>query len=243
MNAKWNLRLVDLTEDWKYYYRAFSWKHSIPLIFKEILESPEHHIHYLVFVRSLTGPLAEMYVDDSIAIRRLASRDIPEVAVINCPSEGKLCANRRANDHISLAALLNAKLAGYAWACIKIEPHIERFAFRLEPLEFLCNDDFTAAPSRGRGIQTSLIQARLKIFCELGYKNAICYIEQRNYASQRAYRKNGFVRAGDINFFRIDTWRRARVHLTTSSPIRGDQQEPVSRYNDINCPPPAEPLI
>ncbi len=213
MNVKWNHRLAELVDDWVFYSKTYSWQSSILTISKQFLVLPCRHIHYLVFARSLLDPLPEIHLDNSLVIRRFLPQDIPEVAAIDRPSEARLCARRLANGHVGVAVVHNDRLAGCAWACTEINPNIERIDIPLKPSDFLCNDDYTSPSFRGRGIQTSLVLERFRIFREMGYRRAICYIDIRNHISQHVYKKLGSCQIGEINFIRIGARRWARISL------------------------------
>lgn len=207
MNEKWNHRLAELIEDWDFYFKIYPWPKSLLKISNELMQLPFRHIHYKVYACSVVEPVPKVRFDDSFVIRRFTFQDVPEVAKINRPSEARLCAKHLTNGHIGFSVLNNGKLAGYAWAYTKFYPDIDRFNIYLEPLDFLCNDAFTSPSFRGRGIQTSLVLARLNFFRELGYQRAICFIRRRNQPSIRVWKKFGGVCIGDIDYFRIGNWR------------------------------------
>jgi GNAT superfamily N-acetyltransferase len=210
MSINWNHRLAELTEDWIYYYKIYPWRQSIPEIAKEVLQLPFRHIHYLVFARFLTKSLPEISVDSSIEIRKFEPRDVPEVAVINRPSEAKLCTKRLARGHLGVSAIHTDKLVGYAWACTNIDPVLERVRIALKPFEFLCTDSFTSLDYRGRGVQTLLTMERFRMLHELGYERAICFIKKDNLPSIAVWKKLGGQIVGKIDFIRIGRWRYSR---------------------------------
>jgi GNAT superfamily N-acetyltransferase len=212
MNEKWNHRLAELIEDWGFYFKVYPWPKSLITISKELMQLPFRHIHYKVYACSIVEPVPKVCFDDSFVLRRFAYQDVPEVAKINRPSEARLCAKHLNSGHIGFSVLHDGQLAGYAWAYTKHDSNIERLKIGLEPLDFLCNDAFTSLPFRGRGIQTSLVLARLNLFRELGYHRAICYIDRNNRTSIRVWEKLGGICIGDISYIRIGTWRWKKHH-------------------------------
>lgn len=219
MNTGWKYRFGELIEDWKFYLKMYPWRYSISTILKEFMQLPYLHIHYLIYSRSLAEPFPELYSDVSIVIRRFAQQDLPEVAKINRPSEATLCAKHFADEHEGVAALCEDQLVGYSWAYTKFNPTIDKFDFKLEPLDFLCNDAFTSPNFRGRSIQPTLLLTHFRIFHEMGFQRAFGYIDQRNRSSIRVWEKLGGYCIGNIEYVRIGPKRRVKQTLHTSPKV------------------------
>jgi ribosomal protein S18 acetylase RimI-like enzyme len=205
-----NKRFYELLEDWRYYFRTYTWRYALTQTGKQLLELPYRRIHYLMFVRLLSDPLPRLKSLPEITIRQIKSADLKAIEKIDRPSEARLCAHRLAMGHIGLIAESDQHIAGYAWACNQVEPTIERVNLCLSEGDFLCTDAFTAPAYRGRGIHTMLTLTRFKIMQALGYQRAICYIEKHNSPSIRTWRKLGGQHIGDIEYIRLGSRRWVR---------------------------------
>jgi ribosomal protein S18 acetylase RimI-like enzyme len=202
-----NQRFYELLEDWRFYFRTYSWRHALTQTGRQLLELPYRRIHYLMYVRLLSEPMPGLKASPGVTIRQFDPSDLLAIANIDRPSEARLCAYRLAMGHIGLVAECDHVIAGYAWACSQVEPKIERVEIQLTAGDFLCTDAYTAPAYRGHGIHTMLTLARLKIMQALGYQRAICYIERHNVASIRTWKKFGGQHIGDIDYIRLGSRR------------------------------------
>jgi GNAT superfamily N-acetyltransferase len=101
----------------------------------------------------------------------------------------------------------HSQAAGYGWGCAEIDPQLEHVPLRLEHRDILCNDAFTTPAYRGQGVQTALTLARLQRFQNLGYRRALCYIEEHNDPSIAVWqRKLSSAIIGRIDFKRFGPW-------------------------------------
>ena len=208
---RWNQRLAELTEDWRYVIRRDGWKAVWCAVGQEIMALPYKHSQFVIVARSLLEPLPDMQPKIDLEIRPFEQSDIDLVRHIHRPSEARLCAARLAHGHKGLLALHKGQPVAHAWACDEVEPTLERVHPKLEPGDMLCVDVYTAPAFRGQGIQTVLTLARFRLFRDLGYHRAVTYIEAHNYPSLAVWQKKlGSKVVGRIDFTRIGPWRRVR---------------------------------
>jgi ribosomal protein S18 acetylase RimI-like enzyme len=225
--ARWNDRLGDLVEDWKEDFRRNSLPPAVLKVGKELLQLPYRHIQYFMIARFLLEPLPEVPATELFTIRKFEAVDLPAVVEINCPSEARQLARRLASGHIGVTAYFKNSLVGYAWACKKVDPSLDRIQLDLAPHEFLCIDAYTAPTHRQMSVQTRLIIERLRIFRELGYRKAFCYIEKSNKASLRAWNKVGGTIVGEIDYFRIGSRRWVHFKVNAESEVLQDQRRSI----------------
>jgi hypothetical protein len=204
-------RLAELIEDWRFLIQRDRLKTVLPAVSLDIARLPYRHLKFLILARPLTVPFPDFQPKVALEIRPFDHSDLRLVREIDRPSEARLCARRLERGHTGLAALVQNRLAGYAWGCTEIHSDTERVHFPLEPGDVLCNDAFTNPAFRGLGIQTALGLARFRLFRAIGFCRAICYIEIGNAPSLAVWqRKLGSQTVGRIDFLRIGHWYRVR---------------------------------
>lgn len=202
-------RLAELIEDWMHMLRRDGLRSALPAVGQEIARLPYRHLRFLVIARSLSQPLPEIQPRIALEIRPFEPADFGLVREIDRPSEARQAALRLESGYKGLVALYQGQLAGYAWGCAEINPQIERVQIKLEPGDVLCNDAFTNPAFRGQGVQTALALARFRLFRDLGFCRAICYIERKNAPSLAVWqRKLGGHIVGNIQFLRFGPWYR-----------------------------------
>jgi GNAT superfamily N-acetyltransferase len=216
-------RIAELIEDWKFMFWHDGTFHALPSIGLEIAGLFYRHVRFLVIARSLIDPFPNFRPTLSLEIRPFEQADLKIVRDVSRPSEAKQCARRLERGHQGLIALNRSNLAGYAWGYTELHPQLERVAIELEPGDVLCNDVYTNPIYRGKGVQTALTLARFKLFRNLGFRRAICYIETNNIPSLNVWqRKLGGMTIGSIDFMRIGPWYQVRSYkatLSESSPV------------------------
>lgn len=204
-------RLAELIEDWKYLIRRDGLGSALPAIGLEIAGLPYRHLKFLVIRRSLCEPFPDLSPKIALEIRPFEQSDLQFVRDIYRPSEARQGARHLANGHRGLVALHQGQPAGYMWGCVEISPQTENVSIPFEPGDVLCTDQFTNPAFRGQGVQTALSLACFRMFSELGYRRAICYIETRNAPSLAVWQKKlGGSTIGKIDFLRIGAWYRVR---------------------------------
>jgi GNAT superfamily N-acetyltransferase len=202
-------RLAELMEDWMVMLRRDGLRAALPAIGLEIARLPYRHLRFFIIARSLKEPLPDIQPRIALVIRPFEQADLDLVREIDRPSEARLCMRRLENGHQGLAALYRGRLAGYAWGCAEVNVLTDRVQIPLKPGDVLCNDAFTTPAFRGQGVQTSLALARFRLFRDLGFHRAICYIEIKNAPSLAVWqRKLNGVTLGSVNFQRIGPWYR-----------------------------------
>jgi GNAT superfamily N-acetyltransferase len=206
-----NYRLADLAEDWKYYFKTETRGQAILNVGNELLRLPYRHFHFLIIARSLLEPFPRFTPGIPLTIRKFDPSDLARVTEIDRPSETGVFDRRLADGHIGVAAFSNQKLAGYAWGCKNVDPNIERIDLQLEPSDFLSGGAYTAPAYRRSGVQTSLTLEQFRIFRDLGYRRAICYIEASNLPSLKAWNTLGGEVVGVADYFRFGLWRWVRL--------------------------------
>jgi ribosomal protein S18 acetylase RimI-like enzyme len=204
-------RLLEITEDWNAITRRDGWKVSLRTIVSDIARLPYRHLRFITVARSLLDPFPALPPKPGLTIRPFEQADIALVRQIDRFSEARLCAERLAQDHKGLIALMEGRPAGYAWGSTDLQTRLERVHPPLNPGDVLCTDSYTAPAFRGRGIQTALTLARFHLFKELGYCRAVCYIEVGNGPSLAVWqRKFDSQAVGSIDFLRIGPWYKVR---------------------------------
>jgi GNAT superfamily N-acetyltransferase len=205
------IRLAELIEDWKYLIRRDGLISAVPQVALEVSRLPYRHLKLMILARSLDESLPDLQPKMTLKIRPFVETDLQLIRQINRPSEARLCAHRLARGHYGFVAMNHVKVAGYAWGCAEIDPQVERVPLKLEHGDVLCNDAFTTPTYRGQGVQTALTIARLQLFQELGYRRALCYIENRNNPSIAVWqRKLNCSIIGQIDFKRIGPWHNVK---------------------------------
>jgi GNAT superfamily N-acetyltransferase len=206
-------RLAEFWEDWKYLIWRDGARSALPAIGLEVAQLPYRRTSLLLLARSLLEPLPDLQPKTTLDVRPFTQTDLDLVREIDRPSEARLCARRLERGYVGLLALHENHPAGHAWACIKMDPRLERVHPRLEPGDVLCADVYTNPAFRGQGVQTALTLARFRLFRDLGYRRAISYIETRNAPSLAVWqRKLGSVTIGQIDFLRVGLWHRVRYN-------------------------------
>lgn len=220
-------RLAEITEDWKCMIRRDGLKIALPAVVHEIALLPYRRLRFTIFSRSLTESFPDFQPKIALEIRPFQQSDLEAVREIDRPSEARQCARRLAHSHNGLTALYHGRPVGYAWGCSEVNPELERVLIQLGSGDILCTDAFTDPSFRGWGVQTALSLARFQMFRDLGYRRAICYIENGNLPSLAVWQKKlGGHIVGTIDFMRIGPWYRVRFN-TNDSP-----REPVNRDVD-----------
>jgi GNAT superfamily N-acetyltransferase len=215
-------RLFELAEDWRYYIRRDGLMRALPVVGLELARLPLRHLSYVLVVRPLNEPLPEVQPKIALQIRPFTQADLVAARTMDRPSEARLCAKRLAEGHLGLLALHGGRPVGYAWGCGEMNTGLERVPLHLEPGDVLCTDVFTVPEYRAQGVQTALTLARLHLFRGLGYRRAICYIEAGNAPSRVVWqRKLGCTNAGQIDFLRVGSWYRVRLHGAAQIHLEG----------------------
>ena len=204
----WYRRLIGLVKDWFYLIRQHGLISAFPKIIKSIIHLPYRHMKFIVFERSLREPIPHYDRKINLEIKEFKPSDLTLIKNISRPSEVDLCVQRLKAGHIGFIAQFDNKVVGYAWACNKIEPKLERIRDKIDAGEALCVDAYTSPALRGKGIHTALTLARLRLLQELGYLQAIADIEVNNLASQAVWKKVGGKINGYIDYKRIGLWRK-----------------------------------
>lgn len=204
-------RLLELVEDWKFLVQREGLVNALPTITHEITQLPYKHLKFFIIARSLSDPLPNLRPRIDLEILPFEESHLELIRLIDRPSSAKLCARRLALGHQGFIAFYQNTPVGYAWGCAEMHPAVEQVPIQLEPGDVLCTDVYTNPAYRGKGVQTALSLARFKMFRELGFCKAICYIEVRNAPSISVWqRKLGGQIVGDIDFIRIGLWYRVR---------------------------------
>lgn len=200
-------RLNELIEDWNYLFRREGVLSAFPIVCLEIARLPYRHIKFFVLERLLTEPLPDLPSRIDLEIRPFDRSILELVEGINRPSEARQCARHLECGHQGLAALHQNQLAGYAWGCAEVNSRTEKVRIKLNPGDVLCTDVYTNPAFRNQGVQTALSLARFRLFRDLGFLKAICYIEVRNAPSLAVWqRKLGGQIVGKVDFLRIGPW-------------------------------------
>lgn len=205
---QWVDRLTELIHDWRYLTRRDGWRSAMPEVMRDIVKLPYLHTKFVVLARSLSEPLPDLQPKLALEIREFEPDDVDLVRQINRPSEAQACAQRLILGHKGLVAWYDDRMIGYGWVCT--DTTLERIPVPLNPGDMLCTNAYTAPAFRGRGVQTALVLARLRLLRDLGYRRAIVYIVEDNHPSLAVWRKVGsqVIERGD--FRRIGPWRRIR---------------------------------
>ena len=212
-------RLLDLIKDWNYLLHRDGFWSVIPLIGQEIARLPFRHLKFFVFERSLIETIPTLDPKIFLEIRNFEQSDLNFVKKINRLSEVRQCERHLKSQHKGLIAFYQNQPAGYAWGCADVNPEIEKVPIHLEPGDVLCTDVFTNPSFRGQGVQTALSLARFRMFRDLGFSRAICYIEIHNGPSLAVWhRKLGGLKIGVIDFWRIGPWY--NVRFSTTNPTK-----------------------
>ena len=202
-------RFAELFNDWIVLIQRHGAISALPSIGLEVTYLPYRHLKFHILEYSLGDKLPDCQPKIPLEIRSFQPHDIELVRQIDRPSEARQCALRLESGYNGLVALYHNQLAGYAWGCAKINPQLERVHVQFNPGDVLCNDAFTNPVFRGQGVQTALTLARFRLFRDLGYCRAICYIEFRNAPSLAVWQKKlGGQITGSIDFLRIGPWYR-----------------------------------
>jgi GNAT superfamily N-acetyltransferase len=216
-------RFFEIAQDWRYYLRRDGLLRALPLIALELGRLPFNHLSYRLITRSLDEPLPDLKSRIELEIRPFAASDLPLTRTLDRPSEGRLCARRLERGQMGVIALHKGRAVGYAWGCGEMDLELERVPLQLEPGDFLCTDMFTLPQFRGKGVQTALTLARLRLFKGLGYRRALCYIEAGNAPSLAVWiGKLGCSCAGTIDFLRVGPWYRLRLHQAPGFHLAGE---------------------
>jgi GNAT superfamily N-acetyltransferase len=204
-------RLAEHFDDWKEIIQRDGVISALPSLGVEISHLPYRHLKFFVLERSLSETLPDFQPKIPLEIRSFQAGDIELVRQMDRPSEARQCSRRLESGYQGLVALYENQPAGYAWGCAKINPQFEKVQITLGPGDVLCNDVFTNPVFRGQGVQTALTLARFRLFRDLGYCRAICYIERGNAPSLAVWqRKFGSKIVGSVDFLRIGLWYRVR---------------------------------
>ncbi len=204
-------RLAEYLEDWKYLFKRDGMRLAFREMSTDIARLPFRHLQFKILEYSLSDPLPEIAPKIDLVIRPFKFNDLEKVKYLNRPSEAKQCERHLHNGHKGLVATYQGEVAGYAWGGPDMKPKLEKIPIQLKPGDVLCTDVFTAPPFRRKGIQTALSLARFRLFKELGFQKAVCYIEARNTPSLIVWQKKlGAKITGKIDFLRIFSWYRIR---------------------------------
>lgn len=204
-------RIAEFLEDWKFLVHRDGFRPALSSIAKDLSILPYRHLRFLILERSLSMPLPDLPAKIDLEIRPFEKDDLEVVKKMDRPSEARLCAKRLVRGHKGLIALHEGQPVGYAWGCTEVDPSLERVQLKLEPGDVLCADVYTLPAFRGKGIQTSLTIARFRLFCDLGCRRAVTYIEMRNAPSLAVWqRKMGSLTTGQVDFVRLGFWYRVK---------------------------------
>ncbi len=205
-------RLAEFIEDWRYLIKRDGVRLVTREIATDIVRLPFRHLQFKILEYPLSDPLPEIAPKIDLVIRPFEFNDLEKVKNLNRPSEAKQCERHLNNGHRGLVATYQGEVAGYAWGGPEMKPKLEKIPVQLSPGDVLCTDVFTVPSFRRKGIQTALSLARFQLFKELGFQNAVCYIEARNTPSLVVWQKKlGAKITGKIDFLRILSWYRIRL--------------------------------
>jgi GNAT superfamily N-acetyltransferase len=195
-------------QDWTCWVRREGWRPAANGAIQDIRALPYHHTRFVVVARSLLEPLPDIQPKIPLEIRKFEPADVEIVRRINRPSEARICTQRLAHGHQGLVVQYKGQVIGYGWGCTEMS--LERMPVQLNPGDVLCTDAYTAPAFRGKGVQTVLMLARMRLFRDLGYSRVLACIIEDNYPSLAVWRKvdSQVVQQGD--FQRIGPWRWVR---------------------------------
>lgn len=206
-------RLGELIEDWGFLIQHDGLATALPTISSEVLQLPYRHLRFKILARTLDKTLPNLMLKPNLEIRPFEVDDVDRVRALNRPSEARSCARRLTLGQLGFIAFHQLHAAGYAWGCIAIDPQLERVRIDLESGDILCTDAYTAPAFRGQGIQTALTLTRLLEFRDLGYRRALCIIEEHNLASLAVWqRKLSSSIIGSVDFKRTGPWYQVRFY-------------------------------
>lgn len=216
-------QLIAYAEDWRYLIRRDGLISAMPVVSLDFARLPYRHMKLIILARSLKEQLPDLQPKIPLVIRPFEKADLKLIQKINRPSEARLCARRLARGHYGFIAMNHSQVVGHAWGYTEIDKQLERVPLRLADGDILCNDAFTIPTYRGCGVQTALTLARMHLFQELGFRRAICYIEDHNVPSIDVWqRKLNSSIIGRIDFKRIGPWYYSKIH---------DDVLPIKRQN------------
>ena len=196
-----------MIEDWQHLVRRDGAQVTWPRILREIVALPYRHLEFVLVARSLLEPPPQFTPKAPVEIRPFTAEDLDFARQENLPSEARLCARRLELGHQGTVACIDDHVAGYGW--IAADCQLERISLALEPGDILFTDAFTAPAFRGKGLQTAITLARLRLAKAQGYTRCIAYIEVHNAPSLAVWqRKMGAEIVDRIAFTRIGFWRK-----------------------------------
>lgn len=202
---QWANRLAELIQDWGYLIQRDGWRPAVSEMMKDVIRLPYFHTRFVVLARPLSEPLPDLQHKIALEIREFELADVDLVRQIDRPSEARECIERLIHGHKGLVAQHKGQMIGYGWGCT--ETSLERVQPRIEPGDVLCTKAYTVPEFRGRGVQTALMLARLRLFRDLGYHRALVYIVEDNYPSLAVWRKVNSQIICRGHFRRIGPWR------------------------------------
>lgn len=205
-------RLTEFLIDWKYLFQRDGIRPTLPKIYRELSQLPYRHLSFQILTRSLVEPFPDYQPKLSIDIVRFQQSHLDLVKEIYRPSEAQLCVQRLERGQVGLIALHYDRPAGYAWGCTAGDLDLERVKLQLKPNQILCTDVYTVPELRRKGIQTALTLARFQAFRDLGFQQAVCYIENNNQPSLAVWkRKFNAEQTGSVDFQRIGPFYNVRI--------------------------------
>lgn len=200
-------KISDLIEDWKFLINRDGFVCTIPIIWQDIIRIPYRHLKFFVFERPLDQVLPDLHPRITLEIRPINQLDLKLIEQMDRPSEARHSQLHLKSGHKGLIAFHQGQPVGYGWGCADVNPEIEKVPIQLEKGDVLCTDVFTNPVFRGQGVQTALSLARFRMFQELGFTRAICYIGIQNAPSLAVWeRKLGGKKIEVLDFVRIGPW-------------------------------------
>lgn len=220
-------RVFEILQDWRYIFRRYSLRFALSALYLDIARLTYQHLRLYIFTCSLREPLPLLQPNNLLEVYRFESSHLEMVRSTDQPSHALLCERQLRLKNYGLIAIHEGQYAGYAWGSEPANREKDHIHRQFETGDILCDNAYTVPKFRGKGVQTALTLARFKIFRELGYKRAICYIEVNNKPSLTVWQNKFKAQvAGEIDFLRIGPWYRVRSKMKSepSKPITHSEE-------------------
>jgi ribosomal protein S18 acetylase RimI-like enzyme len=162
-----------------------------------------HRIEYIVFTRSLEGPLPSFEARLPITYRVAEPDDLSYLRDVILPSELEYFSKRLAHGRICILALYQENLIAYAWASDEVNLEIDNLELRLEPGDVYLDDFYTLPAYRRQGVYSALHLQELRYVQERGFKRAVAIVAVDNIPPQKLMKKIGYQEADRLSFRRI----------------------------------------
>ncbi len=175
--------LQDCLKDWQYLWRQMGLWPAARRALQWFVGNVTSNLLLLQLDIDLDRPIAIRDPKIPVAVRRAQPADVDRLRGKIKPSDLKYFARALDLDDVGLVALYGDEIAAYAWLTLTPRPALERRGIPMTAQDFYLHNDNTLPQFRRQGLQSTLLDRRLRLAQQHGRRRGYLQVLSTNAAS------------------------------------------------------------